>query len=155
MTISICGIDVFVYRAPIDTPVMTSFGTMYDRPAVIVRIEDADGYIGWGEIWCNYPTCGAEHRAKLVETVISPILLKMDLNHPEDIFNYLTNATHTLTIQTAEIGPIAQVISGIDIAIWDIFSQKNETPLYRMLGGRLTKFLSMRVVLILLTQQRQ
>ena len=136
MTISICGIDAFVYRAPIDTPVMTSFGTMYDRPAVIVRIEDADGYIGWGEIWCNYPTCGAEHRAKLVETVFAPILLKIDLNHPEDIFDYLTNATHTLTIQTAEIGPIAQVISGIDIAIWDIFSQKNETPLYKMLGGK-------------------
>ena len=62
--ISIHGVDVFVYRAPIDIPVMTSFGQMYDRPAVIVRLRDADGHIGWGEIWCNYPTCGAEHRAK-------------------------------------------------------------------------------------------
>ena len=137
MTISIHGVDVFAYRAPIDIPVMTSFGTMYDRPAVIIRLRDADGHIGWGEIWCNYPTCGAEHRARLVETVFAPLLLKMDLNHPEDIYNYLTNATHTLAIQTAEIGPIAQVISGIDIAIWDIFARRNNKPLYEVLGGKI------------------
>ena len=137
MTISIHGVDVFACRAPIDFPVITSFGTMYDRPAVIIRLRDADGHIGWGEIWCNYPTCGAEHRAKLVETVFAPLLLKMDLNHPEDIYNYLTNATHTLAIQTAEIGPIAQVISGIDIAIWDIFARRNNKPLYEVLGGKI------------------
>lgn len=137
MTISIHGVEVFAYRAPIDIPVMTSFGTMYDRPAVIIRLRDADGHIGWGEIWCNYPTCGAEHRARLVETVFAPLLLKMDLNHPEDIYNYLTNATHTLAIQTAEIGPIAQVISGIDIAIWDIFARRNNKPLYEVLGGKI------------------
>ncbi|MGY9000476.1 MAG: mandelate racemase/muconate lactonizing enzyme family protein, partial [Rhodospirillales bacterium] len=137
MTISIHGVDVFACRAPIDFPVITSFGTMYDRPAVIIRLRDADGHIGWGEIWCNYPTCGAEHRARLVETVFAPLLLKMDLNHPEDIYNYLTNATHTLAIQTAEIGPIAQVISGIDIAIWDIFARRNNKPLYEVLGGKI------------------
>ena len=137
MTISIHGVDVFACRAPIDIPVITSFGTMYDRPAVIIRLRDADGHIGWGEIWCNYPTCGAEHRARLVETVFAPLLLKMDLNHPEDIYNYLTNATHTLAIQTAEIGPIAQVISGIDIAIWDIFARRNNKPLYEVLGGKI------------------
>jgi D-galactarolactone cycloisomerase len=137
--ISIHGVDVFVYRAPIDTPVMTSFGTMYDRPAVIVRLRDADGQIGWGEIWCNYPTCGAEHRAKLMETVFAPLLFKTNFNHPEDMFNYLTNATHILAIQTAEIGPIAQVISGIDIAIWDIFARKNNKPLYEILGGKVDK----------------
>ena len=136
MKISIHGVDVFVYRAPIDTPVMTSFGTMYDRPAVVIRLRDADGYVGWGEIWCNYPTCGAEHRARLVETIFAPLVLKMDLGHPEDIFSYLTKATHTLALQTAEIGPIAQVIAGIDIAIWDIFSQKRGFPLYEVLGGK-------------------
>ena len=136
MKISIHGVDVFVYRAPIDTPVMTSFGTMYDRPAVVIRLRDADGYVGWGEIWCNYPTCGAEHRARLVETIFAPLVLKMDLGHPEDIFSYLTKATHTLALQTAEIGPIAQVIAGIDIAIWDIFSQKRGLPLYEVLGGK-------------------
>ena len=71
-----------------------------------------------------------------METVFAPLLLKKSYNHPEDIFNYLTNATHTLAIQTAEIGPIAQVISGIDIAIWDIFARINNKPLYEILGEK-------------------
>ena len=43
MIASIKSIEVFVFRAPIETPVMTSFGTMFDRPAVIIKIDDNDG----------------------------------------------------------------------------------------------------------------
>ena len=37
-------------------------------PAVLVRVEDGEGAFGWGEAWCNFPSCGAEHRARLIET---------------------------------------------------------------------------------------
>tara|TARA_B110000444_G_scaffold226097_1_gene230387 strand:+ start:2432 stop:3571 length:1140 start_codon:yes stop_codon:yes gene_type:complete len=135
MISSVKSIEVFVYRAPVKTPVITSFGTMSNRPAVIIKIDDDDGHTGWGEVWCNYPTCGAEHRAKLLETIFAPLIIKMNIEDPEEAFTYLTKSTHTLAIQTAEIGPIAQVISGIDIAMWDIFAQKKNKPLYQVLGG--------------------
>jgi D-galactarolactone cycloisomerase len=64
--------QAFVFRCPISTPVRTSFGNMHDRPAVFVRVEDEDGAVGWGETWCNFPSCGAEHRARLLETVVAP-----------------------------------------------------------------------------------
>ena len=64
MTLRIEKLEAFVYRAPIDTPVQTSFGTLRDRPAVFVRATDADGVQGWGEVWCNFPTIGAEHRVQ-------------------------------------------------------------------------------------------
>ena len=57
-------IEAFVFRAPIEIPVQTSFGIMRDRAAVFVRVKDSDGAEGWGEIWCNFPTVGAEHRAR-------------------------------------------------------------------------------------------
>ena len=56
-----------------ETPVVTSFGTMRDRPMVLVRAEDASGITGWGEIWCNFPAVGAEHRARLVHGVLAPL----------------------------------------------------------------------------------
>ena len=62
-------------RWPVRVPVRTSFGTMHDRPAVLVRVEDAEGAHGWGEAWCNFPSCGAEHRARLIETVLAPLLV--------------------------------------------------------------------------------
>ena len=135
LTFSIRRLQVFVYRAPIKTPVMTSFGTMHDRPAVVVRIEDGDDSFGWGEVWCNYPTCGAEHRARLIETVLAPLLLEFEFENPAELFDHLTDMTHVLAIQTAEIGPIAQAIAGVDIAVWDLVAHRQNKPLYELLGG--------------------
>lgn len=47
-------VDTYVLRQPIAQPVRTSFGTMHERPALLLRIEDADGAHGWGEVWCNF-----------------------------------------------------------------------------------------------------
>ena len=52
--------EASVYRIPIDEPVQTSFGVMHDRPAVVVRLEDSEGLTAWGEVWCNFPSVGAE-----------------------------------------------------------------------------------------------
>ena len=64
------SVQAFCYRYKLSTPVITSFGRMMDRPAVFVRVQDEDGYVGWGEVWCNFPATGAEHRARLVNEVL-------------------------------------------------------------------------------------
>lgn len=132
--LSITAADIFVLRAPIDTPVRTSFGIMNDRPAVLVRLEDADGVTGWGEIWCNFPTCGAEHRANLAHSVIAPLLLGNSFATPRDAWQYLTDKTAILALQTDEPGPLAQTVSGFDIALWDIEARKQKKPLHSILG---------------------
>jgi L-alanine-DL-glutamate epimerase-like enolase superfamily enzyme len=108
---------------------------MTNRPAVFVRLEDDDGIVGWGEIWCNFPNCGAEHRAKLLEENFKPLLINKTYKNPDEIYRDLSNKTAVLAIQSAEHGPIAQVIAGIDIAAWDLFSRKSGQPLWRYLGG--------------------
>lgn len=133
--ITIKNIEAFVFRAPITNPVKTSFGIMTNRPAVFVRLEDDDGIVGWGEVWCNFPNCGAEHRAKLLEENFKPLLINKTYKNPDEIYRDLSNKTAVLAIQSAEHGPIAQVIAGIDIAAWDLFSRKSGQPLWRYLGG--------------------
>ena len=128
-------IEAFVFRCPIATPVRTSFGTMHDRPAVFVRVEDHDGATGWGEIWCNFPSCGAEHRAKLVDTVMAPLLASRAFDGPAEAFDWLTQRTAVLAIQSGEPGPMAQVIAGIDLALWDLCARRAGQPLWRYLGG--------------------
>ena len=132
---NLARIDVHVLRCPIATPVRTSFGVMHDRPAVLVRIEDTDGAHGWGEVWCNFPSCGAEHRARLVETVIAPLALGARFESPRACFAHLQSATAVLALQTGEHGPIAQAIAGVDLALWDLVSRRAELPLWRVLGG--------------------
>lgn len=128
-------IETFVLRAPIATPVRTSFGVMRDRPALLIRITDRDGAFGWGEIWCNFPACGAAHRARLVETVFAPLLEGV---LPDDIATArveLERRTRILAIQSGEAGPFAQVIAGIDCALADFAARRQGLPLWRYLGG--------------------
>jgi len=135
MDIKISRIEIFVFRAPIDVPVRTSFGVMSDRPAVLIRVEDDQGVHGWGEIWCNFPTCGAEHRARLAETVVAPLVIGRTFAEPGDGLAWLEEKTGVLAIQTAEYGPLAQVIAGMDIAIWDLAARRAGQPLHKFLGG--------------------
>jgi len=134
--IRLARLEAFVFRCPISTPVRTSFGTMHDRPAVYVRAEDVDGAVGWGEIWCNFPSCGAEHRARLLETVFAPLAATRAFGSPVEAFEWLTEGTAVLAIQSGEPGPMAQVIAGIDLALWDLCARRARQPLWRYLGGR-------------------
>lgn len=124
-----------VYRAPIETPVTTSFGIMRDRPMVLVEVEDHDGHRGFGEVWCNFPQVGAEHRARLVESVLAPLALARPFDEASQLFRHLTAATEVLAIQSGEAGSFAQAIAGVDIAIWDLVACKQKLPLWRLVGG--------------------
>lgn len=131
---TIARIQSYVYRYPLSAPVITSFGEMHDRPAVIVRIEDSDGTYGWGEIWCNFPACGAEHRARLLDTIVARKLIGLACADPAALFRRLTQELHILALQTAEFGPIAQVLAGVDIALWDLTARRGKMPVRKLLN---------------------
>jgi L-alanine-DL-glutamate epimerase-like enolase superfamily enzyme len=131
---AIARLDVHVLRWPVTVPVRTSFGTMRDRPAVLVRVEDAEGAHGWGEAWCNFPSCGAEHRARLIESVLAPLLVGRAFAAPEAAFRELTAKTAVLAIQSGEAGPIAQAIAGVDTALHDLAARRAGVPLWRLLA---------------------
>lgn len=134
--ISLAKAEIFVFRARIDAPLRTSFGTMIDRPSVLVRLEDKDGAYGWGEVWCNFPSVGAEHRANLINDVLIPLLFEQSAIQPAETLSFLTQKTHILTIQCGEPGPLSQAIAGLDIAIWDLIARKKGKPLYTLFSNK-------------------
>ncbi|HKP65894.1 MAG TPA: mandelate racemase/muconate lactonizing enzyme family protein, partial [Casimicrobiaceae bacterium] len=133
--LQIRSLRALVWRYPLKTPVVTSFGTMRDRPMVLVRAEDTDGNTGWGEIWCNFPAVGAEHRARLVHGVLAPIVTSRPFDDAATAFDALTEQTAVLALQAGEPGPFAQAIAGVDIALWDLVARRAQQPLWRLLGG--------------------
>jgi L-alanine-DL-glutamate epimerase-like enolase superfamily enzyme len=108
---------------------------MRERPALFVRIEDSDGAQGWGEVWCNFPDCGAEHRARLLQGIFAPLAIDLGGLDPALTSRNLTERTAVLAIQSGEPGPIHQCIAGIDIALWDLAARRAGVPLWRHLGG--------------------
>ena len=75
MTVHIERIERWVFRAPIVQPVANAFGAMNNRPALFVRLTASDGATGWGEVFCNFPQVGAEHRARLIDSIFMQLLL--------------------------------------------------------------------------------
>lgn len=134
ITVTIASVEAFAFRVPISAPIKVSFGTFRDRPVVLVRVVDSEGAVGWGEAWCNWPSVGAEHRARLVND-FADRLVGRSFDAPSQAFHLLTKQLEVLVLQTLEVGPIAQAIAGIDIALWDLFARKAGQPLHRYLGG--------------------
>jgi D-galactarolactone cycloisomerase len=131
----IARVFCYVFRVPIETPVVTSFGVMKDRPALFLRVVASDSSEGWGEVWCNFPAVGAEHRARLVETVLAPVVTGQDFENPAAASSRMSAATEILAIQSGEPGPLSQAIAGLDIAIWDMLARRAGQPLFRFLGA--------------------
>jgi D-galactarolactone cycloisomerase len=127
-------IEAIILRAKIDVPVQTSFGTMYDRPALLVQITDADGCVGYGEIWCNFPSRGAEYKAGLLVNEFAYWLKGRRFSSPAEIFDGLTAAFQVLGLQTADPGTLLQVIAGVDQALWDLVARQQGEKLCDLFG---------------------
>lgn len=133
-SVHIAKLDVFAYRVPVKTPVMTSFGVMHNRPAVFVRLESTDGAFGWGEIFANWPAAGAEHRARLLIEDIADLFVGKAFDSPVALFESLERGVHTRALQSGEWGPFRQVIAGVDTAANDLVARRAGVPLRKLLN---------------------
>lgn len=135
MSITLTRITVSATRVPVQSPVATSFGVMTNRPAVFVRLEDQHGAFGWGEIFANWPSAGAEHRARLVMEDFADLLLDQSFDDARDLFTQLTDKTHIRALQCGEWGPFRQVIAGLDTAMTDLQARRAGLSVARFLSA--------------------
>jgi len=100
----------------------------------LVRVEDRDGAVGWGEVYASFPPGAGEHRVRLLNQLFAPIVCdSAGFENPNKLHARLENATRILALQSGELGPLAQCQAGIDIAVWDLLARRNGTPLWRFL----------------------
>ncbi len=132
---TIVRLECWVLRAPIAEPVVNAFGAMSNRPALFVKVSASDGAWGWGEVFCNFPQVGAEHRARLIESIFAPLLADAPADDPPGIRTLLDRRTRQMAIQCGEPGPFAQITGALDQALWDMAARRAGVPLWKHLGG--------------------
>lgn len=114
---------------------VTAFGRMHERPALLVRVEDSDSAAGWGEVWCNFPEGGMEHRARLLDRLVGPWYLGRPADRPDALLALASEAFRRCAIQCGEPGPFANILAGLDCALHDLAARRAGRPLATFLGG--------------------
>ena len=95
---------------------------------LLVRVETADGMIGWGEAF-SY-NCMPAVQA-VVDTTVAPILIGRDATDITSLMRELQQALHLF----GRYGITMFGISAIDIALWDLAAKRAGIPLGQLLGG--------------------
>ncbi len=96
------------------------------RSATLVRVETADGTVGWGEALAPPRSV-----ATVVDEVVCPHVEGRDPHEVETLAERLyAGAYHVAR------GALTQcALSAVDIALWDILGKEAGEPVYRLLGG--------------------
>jgi D-galactarolactone cycloisomerase len=134
--IRIDRIDSFLMRADVGGLPTSSLGAMNARNGLLVRIEDAEGAFGWGEIWCNFPPHAGQSRQHLLEAVIAPELLGKKFSHAGDARPSLEARWGRMAVHVGEPGPFGHCIAGIDMALWDLQARRNGQSLSAFLNSQ-------------------
>ena len=132
--LNIRELTAYLYVAPLRHSLVASLFTMKQRASLFIKLTDESGLSGWGEVWCNFPEHGGEYRLRILESIFVPLIIGLKFAHPKNFFDYLSKKTQALALQCAEIGPFSHIISGIDIALWDIYSKCLGLPLYKTIA---------------------
>lgn len=99
------------------------------RNFVLVKILTSEpGLYGVGDATLNGRELAV---ATALQEHIAPLLVGMDPDRIEDIWQFLSRGTYWRG------GPVLNTaLAGIDIALWDIKAKRAGLPLYSLLGGR-------------------
>ncbi len=128
-----------VLGTKIDFPIHTSFGTMTQRYMILVNIRTNSGLEGWGESWSNFPAWSPYERIHTINAGLSPLLIGEDPLDISQLHTKMRRASRILERQWGAPGPIAQAISALDIALWDIVAKAQNKPLYQLWDAQNTQ----------------
>jgi O-succinylbenzoate synthase len=106
----------------------TSFRRTYERRIILVRVEDADGAEGWGEVTCgetpSYSDEWTDSAWVTVEKILAPMVVGKEFGAAADVWRSMIKVRgHRMSK------------ASIETACWDLEAKKLGVPLWRHLGG--------------------
>ncbi|HLG27230.1 MAG TPA: o-succinylbenzoate synthase [Paenisporosarcina sp.] len=126
--IQIQRVTLYHVRVPLRKPFTTQLQEVLERESILIEMVDDQGYIGVGECvafsspWYTEETVETAWLA--LENWIIPAILNKTLSHPDDVDSCLTFIKRNHMAK-----------SSVNQAIWDIYAQKQQKPLWQVIGG--------------------
>lgn len=125
----ITNVEGIILRLPVRQAVAD--GTQDD---LLIRIETDEGIVGYGEVDTSPEVGKAAIDAQMSHGTcygLREILLGMDPFDIEQIWEVMYRKTNYY----GRLGVVMHVMSGIDMALWDILGKAVRKPIHKLLGG--------------------
>ena len=97
----------------------------FENVNTLIELTAEDGSKGYGSTYTNYDLASAA--MKLIE----PVLLKEEVAPAR-----ISEKLHQMNYWLGRGGSVTHTISGVDIALWDIFGKQLGVSVSRLIGGR-------------------
>ncbi len=120
-------ITLYPLKMPLISHFETSFGRIYERECVLVKIE-SEGLTGWGECAADrdpgYSYETTRTVLHILKDFILPLLVGQDVTDAADF---------QLRVMPVRGHPLAK--AGVEMALWDLLGKRNGQSLKQMFGG--------------------
>lgn len=120
-------VDAVPLRRELDERFANAQKWIGSREYCLVRIETADGAVGWGECWG--PIAGTR---ELIDDRVAAFLRGRAAEHVESIHTDLVHDLRSAYHSTVPAG----AVSGVDLALWDLRGEAAGTSAATLLGGK-------------------
>lgn len=121
-------IEIFPLKMELKTPFVTSFSRVETKTVITVRVATKEGFVGWGEGVAfddpSYTEETAQTTLHVLKRFLVPKLIGKTLSHPDEVSEILSPIRRNNMAKAA-----------IECAVWDIYSQQRQLPLWQVLGG--------------------
>ncbi len=132
---TIVDLRAHAISVPIGEPVRLSFGTLDKRRVILVEVELADGTVGYGESWVNWPPWAHAERLAAYSQGLRPMIVGRDARDIDRIRADLEGYLYPMGRQAGAGGPAHQALSGIDLALWDLAGKLSGCSAANLCGG--------------------
>lgn len=135
------GLGVAPYVTGYETGAVYDAGQVKTTKRLLIRLETADGTVGWGETW---PTPSPASAKVIVDDVVAPKIVGRKLWETEDIADVFEHAYMSLDAFRG----------GIEMAMWDALGKSFEAPLHELIGGKCIDAVDIAFCLGILDQEQ-
>src|SRR5690625_500657 len=114
-------------RVPLKTPFKTALRTVDKVEDIIIEVHTDSGHVGYGEAPATAAITGDTHGSIIdaIRHYIAPLLVGRDIADLNDLVRLIQGSMEKNTSAKA----------AIEIAIYDLWGQLYDAPLYKLLGG--------------------
>ena len=100
------------------------------EPLACLRVHTDDEHVGLSEVF-RVPPGVVLAAVGGIDTLFGRLLLGQEVTHPERVWQHVWDSL----IHTNRRGWEVIILGALDVAIWDIYGQKQGEPVWRLLGG--------------------